>query len=34
MQEVPTIEDCIDMFEKKGQSAIINDGAVVGFVKE
>lgn len=29
-----TIEDCIDMYEKKGQAVIINDGKVIGFVEE
>lgn len=29
-----TIEDCIEMFEKKGCSTIANDGKVVGFVQE
>lgn len=31
--EVITIQDCIDMFEKKGMSVIINDGKIVGFEK-
>lgn len=29
-----TIEDCIEMFEKKGMTTVINDGKVVEFVKE
>lgn len=29
--EVITIQDCIDMFELKDQSTIINDGKVIGF---
>lgn len=29
-----TIEDCLDMYEKKGQSVVINDGKVIGFVEE
>lgn len=29
-----TIEDCIDMYEKKGKAVIINDGKVVGFIEE
>lgn len=32
--EVITIQDCLDMYEKKGQSIIINDGKVVGFISE
>lgn len=28
---IVTIEDCIDMFEKKDAATIINDGMVVGF---
>lgn len=26
-----TLQDCIDMYEKKGQAAVINDGQVLGF---
>lgn len=29
-----TIQDCLDMEEKKGKVTVINDGQVVGFVKE
>ena len=29
-----TIDDCMDMFEKRGQAAIINDGKLLGFEKE
>lgn len=29
-----TIEDCIEMFEKKGMTTVINDGEVIGFAKE
>lgn len=29
--EVITIEDCIENYEKKGKSAIIKAGQVVGF---
>lgn len=29
--EVITIEDCIENFEKRGKSTTINDGQVVGF---
>lgn len=32
--EIITIEDCIDMYEKKGKAVIINDGKVIGFVEE
>lgn len=28
-----TIQGCIDMYEKKGQATIINDGKVTGFVR-
>lgn len=33
-KDVITIEDCIDMFEMKNMSAIINDGHVIGFIDE
>lgn len=26
-----TVQDCIDMYEKKGQTAVINDGEVKDF---
>lgn len=29
-----TLQDCIDLYEKKGKETIINDGAVVCFVQE
>lgn len=29
--QVVTLEDCIDMYEKKEKAVILNDGAVVGF---
>lgn len=29
-----TIEDCLDMFLKKGQVAIISNGRVICFIKE
>ncbi len=29
-----TIEDCIDMYEKKGKVAVINDGKILNFVPE
>lgn len=32
--EYITIEDCIDMYEKKDMAAVINDGQVIGFIKE
>lgn len=32
--EIITIEDCLDMYEKKRKAVIINDGKVIGFVEE
>lgn len=32
--QIVTIQDCIDMYQFKGQSTIINDGEVVGFEQE
>lgn len=32
--EAITIQDCIDMYEKKGQAVIINDEKVTGFISE
>ena len=29
--EMVTVGDCLDNLEKKGRSAVINDGEVVGF---
>ena len=29
-----TLEDCIDLYEKKNMSTIINDGYIINFVKE
>ena len=29
-----TLEDCIDLYEKKNMSTIINDGHVINFVEE
>ncbi len=29
-----TLQDCIDMFEKKDMSVVINDGKVVDFISE
>ena len=29
-----TLEDCIDLYEKKNMSTIINDGHIIDFVKE
>lgn len=29
--EAITVQDCIDMYEKKGQAAVINDGEVKDF---
>lgn len=33
-KEIITIQDCIDMYEKKNQAVILNDGKVIDFVKE
>lgn len=32
--EFVTVEDCIDMYEKKDQTVIINDGKIIGFATE
>lgn len=32
--EETTIQECIDKSEKEKQSAIINDGKIIGFSKE
>lgn len=32
--EVATIQDCIDMYDLKDQSVILNDGKVIGFVEK
>lgn len=29
-----TLEDCLDLYEKKNISVVINDGHVINFVKE
>lgn len=29
-----TLEDCLDLYEKKNTSVVINDGHVINFVKE
>lgn len=29
-----TIEDCIEMYERKGRCVVINDGKIVRFCKE
>ena len=29
--ETVTIEDCLDAYEKRGMTAIINDGKLLGF---
>ena len=31
---VPTLEECLECFERKGQVTIINDGQVIGILKE
>ena len=28
-----TLEDCIELYEKKGKKTIINDGEVIGFTE-
>lgn len=28
-----TVEDCIDLYEKKGKETIISDGEIVGFTE-
>lgn len=33
-KEIITIQDCIDMYEKKNQAVILNDGKVIDFQKE
>jgi hypothetical protein len=32
--ETITIDDCLDMFEKKGRTTLIENGQVIGFRKE
>lgn len=32
--EIITVEDCLDMYEKKNKSVIINDGQVIDFISE
>ncbi len=27
-----TVQDCIDLFEKKNKTVVLNDGNVIGFV--
>lgn len=34
MREIPTIQDCMDMYEKRGLNAIVNDGIVIRFEAE
>ena len=29
-----TLEDCLDLYEKKNTSVVINDGHVINFAKE
>ena len=29
-----TLEDCVDLYEKKNTYTIVNDGRVINFVKE
>lgn len=32
--ESVTIQDCIDNFEKRSKTVVINDGQIIEFVKE
>lgn len=32
--EAATIQDCIDLYVRKGMATLIDNGKVVGFVKE
>ena len=29
--EVVTIEECLEIYERKGQAVLLNDGTVIGF---
>ena len=29
-----TLEDCLDMYEKRGRTSVLNDGKLWGFEKE
>jgi len=29
-----TLQDCVDLYEKKGISSVINDGRIVNFEKD
>lgn len=29
-----TLEDCVDLYEKKGIAIVINDGKIINFMKE
>lgn len=31
--EKVTVQDCIDMYEKKNKCAVINDGKIINFVE-
>ena len=33
-KDIITIQDCIDMYDKKNQAVILNDGKVIDFIKE
>lgn len=33
-EKVITVQDCIDMYEKKGMYTILDGGRVAGFVEE
>ncbi len=34
IQKEYTVEDCIRLYERYGYSAIVNDGKLLGFVRE
>lgn len=33
-REMITLQDCLDMYEKRNKAAIINDGQVIMFITE
>lgn len=33
-REAITLEDCLDMYEKRNKATIINDGQVIMFISE
>lgn len=32
--EAVTLQDCLDMYEKKGYATVIDDGKILCFIKE